>query len=65
MKKTTIDYSKFVRRQKPYGAVCISCLASLQGDSEEEVIEKIKREKWGVIENSLYCNKCYEIYSWE
>jgi len=61
MKKTTIDYSKFAKRQEPYRAVCIHCLATLQGDSEEEVIEKIKKEKWGVVGNSLYCNRCFDI----
>jgi uncharacterized protein with PIN domain len=65
MKKTEVDYPKFVRRQKPYGAICTHCLAILQGDSEKEVVEKLKKKKWGVIGNSLYCYKCFEILSWE
>jgi len=65
MKKTTIDYSKFVRRQKPYRAQCAHCRVSLEGDSKEEVIKQIKEEKWGVIQGTLYCNECYHIFSWE
>jgi len=66
MEKTKkIDYSKFVKRQKPYRAQCAHCRVSLEGDSKKEVVEQIKEEKWGMIGNSLYCNKCYEIYSWE
>jgi uncharacterized protein with PIN domain len=59
MKKTEIDYSQFVRRQKPYKVVCSQCLETLEGDSEEEVLEKLEEEKWVVFDSLLYCNKCY------
>jgi len=65
MKTRKIDFLDFVRRQKPYKAKCSHCLATIYGDSEKEVIEKLEEEKWGVVENFLCCNKCYEIYSWE
>jgi uncharacterized protein with PIN domain len=59
MKKTKIDYSQFVVKQKPYKVICTQCCEIVDGDSAEEVAEKLEKEGWVIFEGSLYCHRCY------
>jgi uncharacterized protein with PIN domain len=50
---------QFIIKQKPYKAICAQCLDIIDGDSAEEVAEKLEKEGWVIFNGSLYCYRCY------